>query len=61
LRDNRYLEKGESMAQGKPYPPEYKEEAARLYRMGVRTLAETAREIGVSDLTLARFLRQAET
>ncbi len=36
------------MAQGKPYPPEFWKEAVRLYRMGGRTLAETAREIGVS-------------
>jgi len=48
------------MAQGKPYPPEFRAEAVRLYRMGGRTLAETAREIGVSDWTLARWVRQAE-
>jgi Transposase. len=48
------------MAQGKPYPPEFRAEAVRLHRMGGRTLAETAREIGVSDWTLARWVRQAE-
>lgn len=48
------------MAQGKPYPPEFRAEAVRLYRMGGRTLAETAREIGVSDWTLARWVRQAD-
>lgn len=48
------------MAQGKPYPPEFRAEAVRLYRMGGRTLADTAREIGVSDWTLARWVRQAD-
>ncbi len=48
------------MAQGKPFPPEFRAEAVRLYRMGGRTLAETAREIGVSDWTLARWVRQAD-
>jgi transposase len=48
------------MAQGKPFPPEFRAEAVRLYRMGGKTLAETAREIGVSDWTLARWVRQAD-
>jgi transposase-like protein len=46
--DDGSLEKGESMAQGKTYPPEFRAEAVRLYRMGGRTLAGTARKIGVS-------------
>ncbi len=48
------------MSKGKPYPPEFRKEAVRLYRMGGRTLAGTAREIGISDWTLARWVRQAE-
>lgn len=48
------------MAKGKPYPPEFRAEAVRLHRMSGRPLAETAREIGVSDWTLSRWVRQAE-
>lgn len=48
------------MAKGKPYPPEFRAEAVRLHRMSGRPLAATAKEIGVSDWTLSRWVRQAE-
>jgi transposase len=60
MRDNVSLEKGVNMAKGKPYPPEFKAEAVRLHRMSSSPLAQTAREIDVSDWTLSRWLRQAE-
>ncbi len=48
------------MPKGKPYPPEFRAEAVRLHRMSGRTMAATAREIGVTDWTLSRWIRQAE-
>ena len=48
------------MAKGKPYPPDFRAEAVRLHHTSVRPLAVTAREIGVSDWTLSRWVRQAE-
>ncbi|MEJ5187126.1 MAG: transposase, partial [Candidatus Geothermincolales bacterium] len=49
------------MAQGKSYPPVFLAEAVRLYRISGRSLADTAREIDVSDWTLASWVHQADT
>jgi len=48
------------MAKGKPYPPEFRAEAVRLQRMSGRTIAATAKEIGVSGWTLSRWIKQAD-
>ena len=48
------------MAKGKPYPPEFRAEAVRLHRMSGRTIAATAKEIGVSNWTLSRWIKQAD-
>ena len=48
------------MPRGIPFPPEFRQEAVRLYRMSGRTQKETAEEIGVSAWTLSRWVRQAE-
>ncbi len=48
------------MARGKAYPPEFRQEAVRLYRLGGRSLKETADEIGISVNSLGRWVRQAK-
>ena len=45
---------------GKPFPPEFRQEAVRLYRLGDRSVVAVAREIGVSTHALSRWIRQAE-
>lgn len=47
------------MAKGKRFPPEFREEAVRLYRMSGRTQAEVARELGISPKTISIWVRQA--
>jgi transposase len=39
-----------------PYPPEFREEAARLVRTSGRPIAEIAAELGVNDQTLRNWL-----
>jgi transposase len=41
-----------------PYPPEFRREAIRLLRSGVRTPAQLAEELGCSAQTLRNWLRQ---
>jgi transposase len=48
------------MPRGKSYPPEFRSEAVRLYRISGRSLAATAVEIGVSVNSLGRWVRQAD-
>jgi transposase len=48
------------MAKGKPFPPEFRAEAIRLYRMSGGSLAATAAEIGISVHALSRWVKQAE-
>jgi transposase len=53
-------QKGVNMAKGKPFPPEFRAEAVRLYRMGNRSKKEIASEIGVSLNALNRWVSQAK-
>jgi transposase len=43
-----------------PYPPEFRAEAVRLLRSGVKTAPELAKDLGVSDQALRNWLRQAD-
>jgi len=43
-----------------PYPPEFRTEAVRLARSGDITIAQVARDLGVSDQTLRDWLAQAD-
>src|SRR5438067_13928098 len=47
---------------GRPsrYPPEFREEAIRLYRESETSVAETARRLGMGAETLRKWVRQAE-
>ena len=60
MRHNGVFKKGVDMPKGRSYPPEFRAEAVRLYRMGGRTQKVTAEEIGVSPWTLSRWVRQAD-
>lgn len=42
------------------YPAEFKEEAVRLYHSSERSFSEVARELGVSEQSLRRWVKQAE-
>ena len=48
------------MSKGKVFPPEFRAEAVRLYRMSGRSQKAVAREIGVATNTLGRWVRQAD-
>lgn len=43
-----------------PYPPEFRTEAVRLARSGDITIAQVARDLGISDQTLRNWLAQAD-
>ena len=47
---------------GRPskYPPEFREEAVRLFRESESTIAESARRLGMGAETLRKWVRQAE-
>lgn len=48
------------MPRGKAFPPEFRSEAVRIYKMTGWSLRETAAEIGVSVNAQGRWVRQAE-
>ena len=48
------------MAKGKRFPPEFRAEAVRLYRMSGRSQHAVARELNISPKTIGTWIRQAE-
>ena len=42
------------------FPPEFRTEAVRLYRMSGRSQMAVARELGISPKTISAWVRQAE-
>jgi transposase-like protein len=43
-----------------PYPPEFRREAVQLARSGECSIAQVARDLGVSDQTLRNWIKQAD-
>lgn len=43
-----------------PYPPEYRAEAVRLVRSGQQSIAQIARDLGVSYEALRGWVKQAD-
>jgi transposase len=43
-----------------PYPPEFRAEAVRLVRAGDTSLAQVARDLGVSNWTLRLWVKRAQ-
>lgn len=43
-----------------PYPPEFKAEAVRLYRMSGRSLQEVAGDLGMTANSLREWVRRAD-
>ncbi len=44
----------------RPYPPEFRREAVQLVQNTDRSIAQVARDLGVSDQTLRNWLNQAD-
>jgi transposase len=43
-----------------PYPLEFRREAIELVRLSGKPLVQVARDLGVSDMTLRNWIKQAE-
>jgi transposase len=43
-----------------PYPPEFRREAVQLARNADRSIAQVARDLGVSNQTLRNWIKQAD-
>lgn len=42
------------------YPPEFKREAVELYRSSEKSIPKVAKELGIADESLRRWIRQQE-
>lgn len=43
-----------------PYPPEFRREAVQLARTSERSIAQVARDLGISNQTLRNWIKQAD-
>ena len=43
-----------------PYPEEFRREAIELVRLNEKPLVQIARDLGVSDMTLRNWVKQAD-
>jgi transposase len=43
-----------------PYPEEFRREAVELVRLGEKPLVQIAKDLGVSDMTLRNWIKQAD-
>jgi transposase len=43
-----------------PYPPEFRREAIELHRLSGKSIKQVADDLGISDMTLRNWIKQAE-
>jgi len=43
-----------------PYPPEFRREAIELHRLSGKSIKQIADDLGISDMTLRNWIKQAE-
>ncbi len=48
------------MAKGKPFAPEFRQEAVRLYQVSGKPFREVAGDLGIAPESLRRWVMQAE-